>query len=345
MLAWLTCATGCSSIWHSFTEVTYEGEAEISREVIERKWSDPGDVRPALFHGTTGVMVQLTATRTGTVRERVEFGRVTVHACVRNGSGGAGGNPLYAVLETLGGGSGGSPEGAVVLIGLILLAAIAGAGLLACDALFFVPWWIGGHAWIVDCDYRSRDAVVTRVEFEERSVSEETRPENRPVEFRIGGNVVGSGSIDGNSRVRLTYADLIRLSRGRTGPLELQPPGDDVRFTADLADLLAGASGRVQDWSVDGEGPPPDLAAELQQESNVIRIRVTNRGKGDACQVACLVAGAGGGSDGRCATIGRLRAGETLAVEIRLGEAPTGGRVEFSESRDRGPAPLAFGVR
>jgi len=324
-----TC--GCSSIWHSFTEVTFEGEAEFSRETLESRWGDLKKIQHAAGPEWRAVSIRLTGVQEGTARERVVTGEVTRRLCVRHRVG-------TSVLE--GGRETDTSWGLWVLV-------VWGCALVASDLVLFVPWLIAGHTWLHPCAYTSKRVLNPRSEVVERAVEREIALAGRKVEFRVGDVHVGDGLTDAGGRLQLSYPDIIRFSKGRSGDLEMivdsagsLPP---IRLSPEK--LLTMPWGSAPDWSAGARDFPPALTVEVREETQCLRIRIRNQGAEDACQVACVVAGTASKSDGRCAVFGRIRAGATVEAPLWLDGPGRHGRIEFFEARDQVPEPVEFGKR
>jgi len=220
---------------------------------------------------------------------------------------------------------------------------------MAVDVVTFVPWWIAGHDWAGPCDFVS--------EVREEGVRTEERDESLErtvalsgvavtVSQRVGKGLESRGRVtagsDGKAVVRMK--DLVAWSRGHGGDLVLEVADGGKRATALVSpgSVLNGPDGSPVDWSVGSPQAVPDLEAAAHVEGNTLVVRIVNHGRGDAWQVAAIVASGDLDVDGRVAAIGRVRAGETVEARIALPPGSTQGAVDFSEAWGRAPAALPY---
>lgn len=336
-----TC--GCSSIWHSFSEVTFQGVAEVSREKMEESWGEVKELRHRVSPGYAAVRIRLTVVQQGTVSERIVSGDVIRRSCIRH----HGGWSLNGLgLPTPNGGESKLSAEAIGILG----AAVLGVGVLVCDGILFIPWWLSGHTWLNACGHSSDAVRNPRSEIVTRAVEREAPLSRGTVEFRMEGVLVGDRVTNSRGDVELSFVEVIQFSKGRSGNLELRPEFSASALPVLLSptSLLTLPWGTAPDWSVVDAAAPhhqPSLTVQVREEPRCLRIRIRNRGSGDACQVACAVGGTGSKSDRRCAIFGRIRAGADAEATIWLSRPGLSGRIEFFETRDRIPEPVKFGKR
>lgn len=336
-----TC--GCSSIWHSFSEVTFEGVAEISREKIGERWDDARELRYHVSPGYAAVGIRITAVQKGTVRERIVSGDVIRRSCIRH-------HGLWSLdglgLPTPNGGEGKLTAEALGILG----AAVIGFAILACDGLLFIPWWMSGHTWITACGHSSDQVRSCRSQIVDRRVERERALAGQIVELRMEGVLVADRLTDSRGVLELSFVDVVQFSKGRSGNLELHAGSSESTLPIVLSPtaLLTLPWGAAPDWrAVDMAAPDaqPALTVQVREEPRCLRIRFRNHGPGDALQVACAVAGTGSKSDRRCAILGRIPAGADVEATIWLARTGLRGRIEFFETRDRVPDAMSFGEK
>ncbi len=341
---------------HSCERMTLEHHTILERETLSESWNPPEAALLEAESRPEGVRLVVTGRETGTRHERVrETVRIEVR-CARRAVAGIFEAPdsfwavcddVWVALSFVGAFLFTHYEGRIddpIVLAFVALGVVP----LTVDVITFIPWWIAGHDWNGPCDYVSEEhdqgeATVERDEAVERSGP---LAGAEVVVRRVGGGeAVARLACDAEGSALASLRDLVAWTRGSGADLvfETAAGGKAVSAQIDPGAVLNGPSGTRVDWRAPSGGAAPELVATARVSGSTLIVTVTNRGAGDAWQVAAVVASADAAADGRVAALGRVHPGERVEARIALPPGATAGALDFSEAFGRAPAAIPFG--
>ncbi|MCE9583644.1 MAG: hypothetical protein K8T20_14265 [Planctomycetes bacterium] len=347
---------GCRVFAHSFERETLEHRTVIESEMLSESWNPPTGPALTVEPGLDGLRIVATAHQTGTQHVRV---RERVHIedrCARRAVAGIFEAPdsfwgvcddVWVAFSFLGAFLFTHYEGDIndpVVLAFIALGVVP----MAIDAITFIPWWIAGHDWNGPCDYvaESREEPELTEERDEPAERDVPLAGGEVAVHLAGGAPVARISCGADGLGAARFRDVVAWSKGSSADLvfEVSAGGKDTSVAVPPGAVLNGPSGTPVDWRAPrGSVGAPELAATARVEGATLVIVVENRGKGDAWQVAAILASDNPAADGRVAALGRLHPGERVEAHINLPAGTTRGALDFSEAFGRSPAAIPFG--
>jgi hypothetical protein len=347
--------SGCRSLAHTFERLEIEHRREVSREVLEERWTGRDRVDLVAEAGADGVLLSATAHDAGVLRARVTEEVRIEEGCARRAVAGIFEAPdsVWGVLADIW--TGLAFLGVFLLMHVrtdhweyVLAFLILGIAPIALDALFFIPWWIADHDWVGPCNHVAeiRELGEVTEEREERlSRTQALAPATVSVRQEGAAGERGRIALGADGKGRMTFRQIVEWSRGGSGDLVLEVSDGGFSASAKISPgrVLNGPSGSPADWTAGAAGAPPDLTVATRLEGSTLVVRVRNRGAGDAWQVAVLVAADHPDADGLAAALGHIRPQELVEARIALPQGVRRGALDFSEAHGRAPPAVPFG--